>query len=260
MKKLLTFGCTALLAMAAAAPCSAATSPWDGTWKLNPDRSRLTGQTFTITQKGDMFHYVRGTLSYDFACDGKPYPTIADRTVTCTGSPETGYDLVAMAGDRMRSKSHRTISPDGKLMMITGESTRPGGNTVQYSETYKRTAGKKGMAGTWKDVRRQSNGSDTIKIAVTGDEMHLEYAELQESVTAKLDGTESPVTGPTVPPGVTQSTKADGPRKFTYYGKYQGTVIGEGVRTISSDGKTMIVESWDPGKANEKAILVYEKQ
>src|ERR1700760_1057145 len=116
MKKRLYFVCAALAL--SAAPCLAAATSWDGTWKMNVAKSKFTGDTFTITAKGNMMKFSAGVVPYDFAWDGKAYPIIADRTITCTGSPATGYDYVTKAGNNVLSKSHRTFSADGKTMTI----------------------------------------------------------------------------------------------------------------------------------------------
>src|SRR5215469_12223500 len=97
MKIRLYCACAALAL--AALPCLAAGSSWDGTWKMNVAKSKFTGDTFTITAKGNMMNLSNGTVAYDFACDGKAYPTIADRTVTCSGSPAAGYDFMTKAGN-----------------------------------------------------------------------------------------------------------------------------------------------------------------
>jgi hypothetical protein len=87
MNKLLGCACAAVLLLTAVAPCFAADAAWTGTWKMNPAKSKMTGDTFTIVAKPGGMLRMESTVSYDFACDGKPYPTLADRTVSCTGSP-----------------------------------------------------------------------------------------------------------------------------------------------------------------------------
>jgi hypothetical protein len=84
MKKLLCCACAAVLSLAAVSPCfaAAADSPWNGTWKENEAKSTLSGNTVTyMAKRGGQFHYSNGgSIEYDFACDGKAYPTISDRS------------------------------------------------------------------------------------------------------------------------------------------------------------------------------------
>lgn len=250
----------AVLAIAAV-PCFAAGSNWDGTWKLNQAKSKLTGDTFTITNLGGgRYRYSSGSaISYDFACDGKPYPVIADRTSTCTGSP-AGSDYVAKAGNTVLAKSHRAISADGKTMTIHGTSIHPDGSTSTFDDTYKRVGGTSGLAGKWMNVKSSSSSSDLMVIGVNGDSISVTYPDYKEAVSGKMDGSDLPLTGPNIPPGVFNSFKPEGANKLHYAVKYKDKVLEEGTEVLSPDGKTLTMQHWEPGKTNEIATLVYERQ
>jgi hypothetical protein len=261
MNALLSYACAAALA-ASALPHCFAQSPWDGTWKGNAAKSKLTGETITYTAKdAGAFHYSNGsTVEYDFACDGKPYPFLADRTVTCTGSAADGYDFTYMAHGTILAKSHRTFSSDGTMMMIHGTASLPDGTSYAYDETFKRTGGGKGLAGKWLDVKDKSGEEAVIVITIKGDMLHIEEPGYKEVIDAKLDGSDGTVTGPTVPPGSAVSYKAESPTKMHFTFKINGKVIVERTYTLSADGKSYTAEEWVPGKMSEKATLIYEKQ
>ena len=71
--------------LAAGTPSTRSTSPWDGTWKLDRSKSHLTGQTITLSKaKNGKWRYSDGTISYEFALDGKPVKTFADGTMAAT--------------------------------------------------------------------------------------------------------------------------------------------------------------------------------
>lgn len=243
----------------AAAPCLAAGPSWDGTWKLNVAKSKFTGDTFTIAAKGNMMQFSDGVVSYDFACDGKAYPILADRTVTCSGSPAAGYDYVSKAGNSVLSESHRTFSADGKTMTIHGTSMRPDGSKPEYTDVYKRESGTSGLVGKWMNVKSQVT-TDSMVIQTKGDWIRISTPEFKNSVEGKMDGSNLPMTGPNIPAGVFQTIKADAPNKLHYTVSYNGKVLSEGTQTLSADGKTIVEEEWAPGKMNEKAIAVYERQ
>ena len=193
MKTLWSCTCAATLSLAAVVlPCPAADSAWNGTWKFNEAKSKLTGDTFTITMKADgTYHYSNGsTMEYEFACNGKSYSTLADRTITCTGEPGTGFDFTSMANGTALSKSHRAISADGKTMQIDGTSMQADGTTATYAETYQRVSGSTGMAGKWKNVKDKVSEPGVVEISVSGDVMHLKYPSSKEMIDAKLDGSD----------------------------------------------------------------------
>ncbi len=261
MKKFFSCVCAALLLCVFVQPGFAADSLFSGTWKLNVDKSKLTGDTFIITAlPGGMMHFVSGSsMSYDFACDGKPHAILADRTVTCTGSPETGYDYTTMAGTAVLAKSHRSFSPDGTMLMMKGTQMNADGTTTDYEDTYKRESGSKGLVGKWISVKAKT-GSDAMKIAISGDTIHVEWPSEKGYATAKLDGTFAPVMGPNIPPGAMASYKASGPAKMHWVNKYKDKVLAEGTQTVAADGKTITEEVWEAGKYSERATLIWEKQ
>lgn len=251
--------CVCAVMALAAAPCFAAGSSWDGTWKMNVAKSKFTGDTFTIEAKGNMMRYSNGVIAYDFACDGKTYPVLADRTSTCTGSAAAGYDFVTKAGDKVLSKSHRTLSADGNTMTIHGTQERADGSTPEFTDVYKRQSGTSGMVGKWMNVKSQG-AADTMVIQTKGDWIKVYSPEFKESVEGKMDGSALPMTGADIPPGVTQTIKAEGANKLHYTVSYKGKVMSEGTQTLSADGKTLVDEEWAPGKMNEKSMAVYERQ
>ncbi len=261
MKKFFLLACTAILSMAAVSPCLAADSLFNGTWKPNEAKSKLTGGTFTYTMKADgTYHYSNGSITeYDFACDGKGYPAVADRTITCTGEAAAGFDFTWMANGTVLSKSHETISADGKTMTSIGTSMHADGTTAKFEDSYKRLSGTTGMAGKWKDVKDKVSGASVMVISVSGDMIHLEFAANRSVRDCKLDGSDCPVTGPHVPQGTLNSYKLLGPAQISYDVKYKDKVKAEGIMTVSADGKALSDESWTPGKKAEKTTMVFDK-
>ncbi|MDP9039415.1 MAG: hypothetical protein M3O02_09100 [Acidobacteriota bacterium] len=262
MKKLLYSACTAALFLSSTATCLAADSPWNGTWKENLAKSKLTGDTFTITAKpGGAFHLdAGGQIQYDFACDGKSYPSVADRTLTCTGTPAAGLVFVTSINGKVLSKSNRTFSADGKMMMIHGTTMRPDGSTADYDETYKRETGTSGLPGKWLNVKQQQQVAGVETWTVNGSSLHIDAPTMKETIDAKLDGNDGKVVGPTVPSGAAISFKPAGANKLSYTIKLNGKPFYIGTYTLSTDGKTLTDVSWIPGRESEKASVVWDKQ
>jgi hypothetical protein len=262
MKNLLKPACALAFALTSVASCLAADSPWTGTWKQNLAKSKLSGDTVTYTEKpGGIFHYdAGGIIQYDFACDGKTYPTLADRTIACTGSLAAGYDFTTTAAGKPLGKSHHAISADGKTMTIHGTSMRPDGTTATYDETYKRVSGTTGLAGKWLDVKETEQVAAVSMWTVTGGALHVENPAYKQTIDAKLDGTPGKIVGPTIPASASVTVKSVGPNKLHYVDSLNGKPLDEGTWTISADGKTITEENWIPGRESEKATIVWEKQ
>jgi hypothetical protein len=258
MNKTLWCACAAL---AMAAPCVvAAGQSWDGTWKIDMAKSKLSGTTFTYEDKGNgMMHYSDGSFEYDYACDGKPYTTIPGSTTTCTGSPQTGYDYVYMTGGKVTGKGRRTFSADGKTMTVHGTDIRPDGTTADWTNVDKRLSGTNGIVGKWINTKADSV-PDAVVIETKGDWIKLSVPAYKLTMEGNMDGSDLALKGPTVPPGMTTTFKREGPNKLRSTTSLNGKVTGEEVMTLSADGKTFVDENWTPGKENEKTVGIYERQ
>jgi hypothetical protein len=251
--------------LAAAVPCLAvdgAENPWNGTWKLNQERSKLTGDTFSIGKvKGGKLHYNNGAVSYDFACDGTDYATIGDRTISCTQNSESSYSMVTKAKGTEQSKAQRELSADGKKLTSVTKGTQPDGTPYTETNVFERLSGKSGLIGTWKNVKSESSSPDVLVISVSEpNAIHLELPGFKESLDGKMDGQPIPVTGPQVPEGLTFSFRKIGATRLTYAVKFKDKTLNEGEQVLSADGRTLTDESWIPAKPTEREIAFYEKQ
>ncbi len=257
MKSRFVFMCAALAL--AAAPCVAAGSSWDGTWKLNKAKSKMTGSTVTITQNGGMYTLDAGPIKFNFACDGKDYNVLPTETVSCTGSGNS-YTLVWKINGKVQSTTKRTMSADGSTLNDVNSGTRPDGTAFTDRETDTRVGSGSGMAGTWKETAIKTSAPGVIVLKVNGDVMHFENPGYKVWSDAKLDGTPAAIQGKDVPAGLTTWNKSEGSNKVESATLLNGKELGRDIMTLSADGKTITDVSWTPGKESEKQTYVYERQ
>jgi hypothetical protein len=262
MRNRLIRTCLTVLALSTAARCLAADSPWDGTWKLNRARSQMTGATFTYSKNPDgSLRYSNGSsVAYNFACDGKEYPTVSERTITCTTTGDTIYETTTKSNGKILTVSHRLLSADGKTMTMETMGVQPDGTTFTDRNTFQRVSGTTGLVGKWRTTKTASTTPEIEVMKVTGEMMHTEFPGYQDRVDAKMDGSDAPFVGATLPPGLTVAIRVEGPRRLHVTQKMNGKVLGETTQTVSEDGKTLTEVSWVTGKIAEKQTLVYERQ
>jgi len=253
---------TLVLLAASAGAASAADSPFAGTWKLDVDKSKLAGDTFSYTATASGFQYSNGgTLKYDFATDGKDYAVIPGRTVSWTKSGDNTWDSVYKDGHgTVVSKVHRVLSADGKSMTVVSTNYHADGTTSEEKDLRERVSGGPGLAGTWKEVK-VSRSSDTVVISIpAAGRVKYEIPRQKAMMEGPVDGSPSPLQGPNVPDGVTVAFKQLSPDKLAWTYASRGNVLQKGVDTVSSDGRTLSSVSWVPGKESEKTTEVYDKQ
>jgi hypothetical protein len=244
----------------AAAPCIGVAQSWNGTWKLNEAKSKLSGTTFTYSDKGNgMMHYSDGSFDYDYACDGKPYTTLPNSTVTCTGSPQTGYDYVYKTDGKVTGNARRTFSANGTIMTVHGTDTRPDGTTAEWTNVNKRLSGTNGIVGKWINTKAESV-PDVVVIETKGNWIKFYVPAYKATIEGNMDGSQLAMKGPTIPPGLTTTYKSEGSNKLRSTTSLNGKLTGEELMTLSADGKTFTDENWAPGKMNEKTVGIYERQ
>jgi len=241
----------------------AADNPWVGTWKLDLAKSNFTGDTFTYSKGANgLMHFSDGSaIDYDFGTDGKPYTDPFGDTHVWSAAGENAWDSVTKHGDTEMEKTHRTLSPDGKTLSMTSTGTRPDGTAFTNEATYTRVSGTRGLEGKWRSTKINISASDSFVISEPSPGVyHWDIPGYKESVEGKADGSDLPITGPTVPEGMTLSITTVTPTSSSYIVKVKGKTFAQGTQTIAGDGKSFSDVSWSPGKESEKQTGVYVKQ
>lgn len=241
----------------------AADSPFVGTWKLNPARSEFTGTTITLEPggAGEMKATAEGQ-TYTFKMDGKDYPTPFGMTAAWTQvDPATWKTVYKMPNNGpVAATDTLTLSADGATLTSTSRGTMPNGESFENVVVYQRVSGSAGLVGKWKSSKVQLSSPETVEIApYEGDGLTWKFPALKVTLGVKFDGTDHPVTGPTVPPGMTIALSRIDARSFNLTQKMNGRVIYRGTYSLSVDGKTLTAIFAAEG-TQEKSTAVYERQ
>ena len=248
---------TLALVFAASTAAPRATSPWDGTWKLDRAKSHLTGQTMTLSKaKTGKWRYSDGTISLEFALDGKPVHTIGEGTLAATADGDNALNIVTTTkGSETRQRV--VLSADGKTMTDHTTGTRPDGSKSEGTGTMERVGTGSGFAGTWKSTKTESSTSESFGLSVIGDRIKWEWPAYKQSLDGKMDGSDIPVTGAAASAGTTFAIRKISATKLSYTARIGRKVLGKGTLELSADGKTLTDTSWTPAKPKEKASAVY---
>jgi hypothetical protein len=261
MKTVLLIG--SLLAVSGSA-VFAADSPWNGTWKLDAQKSHFTGQTFTYSKgPGELLHYEDGsTASFDFGVDGKEYRTWGNRTTTWTQSGKNAWDRVTRIDGKVQATGPVVLSEDGKTLTMTITGTRPDGSAFQEEDVFTRVSGTDGLIGTWRTakVKGLPGPQQFVISSPAAGVLHYDIPDMKVSVDYGADDTDYPLTGPTLPPGATISFKRINATKIRYTMKINGKADNIGVQTLAPDGRSYTDTNWNAGRESEKTTSVYVKQ
>ena len=263
MKKLLLAVC---LGVVLGPAVSAAQSVFDGTWKTDPSKVRFPTKPTVLSFKGDMFECkscVYKTLvktdGNDQKVEGNPYidsiaVKIIDKNTVETTSKKAGKQI---------GWAKRVVAADGNTMTVEYKSiSETNGEVITGMTSFKRVrkdpAGTNAASGSWLPTKidsRTDNGM-TVTYKTAGDTLNMS-TPTGESYSAKMDGSDAPMTGDA---GVTSvAVKMIGKTVLEEVSKRDAKVIAISKTKVDASGKTATVH-WENKLAKTSGSYVMVKQ
>jgi hypothetical protein len=245
--KTLTLAWAALAAAALMAPAaSLAQSPFDGTWHVNIAQAKFSPKPIVFYLSQGWYHCVSCSPAYDVKADGtdqavtgQTYDTVSVKEV----DPKT-IELVTKKGDKVTNEQTRTVSANGKELTVKITAHPMNGDQPVTEEAMAKLvgeapAGVHATSGNWQlEKIKESDNGLTVTYKTSGDQLTMSEPT-GETYTAKLDGTDAPITGSyTVD---TVSLRKIDAKTLEETEKRAGTVVE--VNKITANGKSMTIVS-----------------
>ena len=238
-----------------------AQSPFVGDWKMNNEKSKLTGEVIEFAPApGDAIKYTAEDRSYTFKTDGQEYAGDTGAKHVWKKMDDHTYQSTSTRNGITLGTTTWKISADEKQLMTEDKGTAPGGKVFDDTATFTRVAGAKGLMGSWKDVDVKLKEASVMSLqAGAGDSIHWIMPDIKASVDLTMDGKECKPVGPTVPDGLTLTAMKTGPRSFTLTEKMNGKLLEKSNYKLSEDGKTL-TEVVAPPDGKAPATVIFDKQ
>jgi hypothetical protein len=262
-----------LLALAAGfAPATQADlQPFVGTWKEDTSKTKVvptSNDVLTyeraedgsfVETRGEGANARRTTLKID----GKEHPVEDQPGMTRTWTqvrPDT-WESVWKRDGQVIGTTRRVVSEGGRALTVSVTLKGERGED-KFTDVYQRATGQgDGLIGKWKLISSKSDTPDVFVRSVTSSgELKSFRPASGMTYTAKFDGKDYPLTGPTVLPNYTVSLRRVGARSIEETIKREGRVESVITTTVSPDGKTLTGTFADPIAKGEPSSFVYEKQ
>ena len=245
----------------ATATLVAATDPFIGTWKFNPEKSKMTGEVSKIEALPDNeYKFTFGTESFTIKADGADHPSHFGRTMSIQVVDANHWKTTTKQDGKVLFTAEWDLAADGKALDVTANGTRANGESFTDRVTRKRIAGSTGFAGTWQDTSLKIGAPGMFEIqAYEGDGQTITVPADKVTINMKFDGKEYPVTGPQVPPDSTTSGRRINARTLEITDKTNGKVTDTARITVSVDGKTTTQVETDAGQKTSQTYI-YDKQ
>ena len=229
-------GCTA-------AVCSAATDPFVGKWKLNPDKSKIADQ-MTIQAAGKNTYTLAFSGSGEtetVPADGTDHPGIYGSTVSVTVEKPGTWKIVRKQKGATVLTAIWKLSRDGKTLTDAFTSNRPDGSTSTLILVYRRAGGKSGIPGTWETTDVKIEGSYELGIQpFGGDGLSFITPDVPSGKSLKFDGKEYRVPAGAGVEGMSAGRR-QGPLGLEITTRVEGKVLDTRQLTVSADGKSLTI-------------------
>jgi hypothetical protein len=240
---------------------TAADSPFVGTWKMNTDKSQVTGLRAEVKDLGgNKYEFKFGNQSQTILADGKQHPdTTGSGTWSLKQNGTNKWTIVNEQGGKVTSTETWTISEDGNTSSTETKGTRPDGSAYTEGMSLKRLSGGPGISGVWESTQANFMATDFVIKAWGNDGLSFVTPAYSEHLDVKFDGKDYPDHGPRVAPESMSSAKRVDDHAIEMTDKLKGKTVDTADFEVSQDGKTLTVTVHVPGE--EKALIyVYDKQ
>ena len=251
-------GCAMFVTLACISSATDAQPSFAGKWKLNLEKSQLTGQTLSIEKKpSGMLRFDMQGFAYDFDVSGKDFPTPDGGTTSWREVNPTTWE----ATNKVNGKAiaSYTLTLKGDAIAAVMKATKPDGSALEQTSVWTRVSGGPGFLGKWKSTEMKG-APNTLEIALDGaNGITLSYPEFQIACKGSFDGKDYPMTGAGATMKQTLAFEKTGPNSIKMTTKVAGKPFYVDVLTLSADGKTL-TDDGNPVAAKEPVKAVYERQ
>lgn len=245
-------------AIVTTALASASEAGFAGHWKLNMEKSQLTGQTYSLEKNAaGGLHFDMQGFAYDFDMDGKEHSVPDGTTVVARAmDPSTCEYTFSMKG-KVVGTMRATVQGDTTTMVA--HMIKADGSGVDQTYTFARVSGGPGPLGKWKTTEVKG-APNTLVIETKGKNgIKVAYPESQAECAAKFDGKDHALRQAGHASKMTLAFEKTAENTVKITTKVQGKPLYTDILTLSADGNTLT----DDGSAvavNEPVKSVYDRE
>jgi hypothetical protein len=248
--------CVLIGLLTASQMSSAQTTPWNGSWKLDPASLTYEGPTVSVTTDAEGFVNTReGVSQPKVVCDGTAKPSTDGVMLTCNKQND-GYAIAATKDGKPTRYTTITLSADGTTRTANSKLFPESGEPYTVTSISERVSGGPGLAGEWKEVKFSStDDTGVLTIAVHGDSVDFKETDTPKPITCKLDGTDTKISA-------TQSISillADANTLKVTYKDGEGKARRENTFVLSKDGSSITETDVTPSPSKSTMSVVLRK-
>ena len=257
-----------LVACLATGTLRAANDPFAGKWKLNPSKSKFTGQmrvevvgpnkyAITFVEVG-----LGSGITDAVVADGTDQPAVFETTLSVSIEKPDAWKVVRKSNGHTLLTAIWKLSEDGNTLGDAFTGYRADGSTLRQDYVFKRTAGTSGFPGTWESTSEEVDSDSVYEFRIEpyeGDGLSFVTPAARETQNMRFDGKDYPDAGPIVVPNSVSSGRRLNEHTLEMTDKIKDKVMDSRKIELSPDLKTLTMTIRPVGQ-NKPNILVFERQ
>jgi hypothetical protein len=237
-------------------------SPFDGTWRTNDDKSKLSEQPVVLSVTNGVYDCASCSPPIHVKADGKDQ-RVAGQSFDTLSVREINSNSIELTYKKSgKIVTEEVESADKDILTGNGTAYPP---DSQQSVTFKTTAtrlekgvsGSNIVSGSWRMSRIQSSENNLLSTYKLEGNQFTMTSPTGEGYTAKLDGKDYPSKG--ADEYDTVSLKKIDDRTIEETDKFHGTPVEVYKMTVSPDGRTMTTVATNP-RTGRTSTFIAEKQ
>jgi hypothetical protein len=253
----------ALLPLALLVPVTAfAATPFDGTWKVLADSTKVTGKPDTFAISNGVYACNNCVPPYQLTADGSdqaiPGHAYEDHEAVKIVGPSS-VEITDKKAGKVMFKQSLSVSADGSkltVMFTSYAGKKPVTGTYTETRIASAPAGAHAISGTWQQDSFNTSDAGSV-VTLSGSADGLKMVWNGQTTNVKFDGKQYPTVGD---PGKTMVAmrKVDD-RTIEETDRRLGKVTDVIVWALAGDGKTINMSDTDP-LHETKTTWVFDKQ
>ena len=221
-----------------------AASPFDGTWRPDPERGDPNGKPDEYALSAGNYQCRSCTPPYIIPADGQDHPVAGNSmydSLSVKIIDKRTISRTAKKGGNKIAETRATVSSDGNSLLEQQTVFLMGPNPIELTTRSTRVgqqrAGDPAISGQWRRVETDLTNHDEDTTLRVVDQTISMTDRMGRSFQAKLDGTDAPYKGS--PEFTSVSVKLINPNTLEESDKNAGKVVKICTWSVDPDGKTM---------------------
>lgn len=247
-----------LPALCLATGMASAHSPFLGTWKLDPLKSRMPDEMKVQSKGGRTYTFDFGGGPETIAVDGSDQPGLDSTLLSVKAAAPDTWIVERKKAGRLWIKATWKLSDHDRTLTDTYRQFEPDGSTVSMDYVYQRVGNGTGFAADWQSIKEMTNSPFVLQVKeFQGD--GLSFVSPMGTTNAMFEQNDRPHDGTSSAQGISKSIRRVDDDTLIITIKRDGKEAAIHEIALSSDLKTLTMTVRVVGR-DRPTVLVFERK